>query len=130
MLRNGAISIALFAVVASATAAQWQSIAHSDAFNLSVDRSSIQWSGRVVRVWIKMDYTIPTPMVTDGTVGTKWLGRAIINCSTRQVASESQTGFNNGKTVMSEWGNPGFFVDIMPDTPVETVAGTLCRGGF
>jgi hypothetical protein len=26
-------------------------------------------------------------------------------------------------------GNPSFFIDIMPDTPVETVTGTLCRGG-
>lgn len=127
MLRNGVICVVLFAVAASASAANWLPIDKDGLGMTEIDTSSVQKAGSTVKVWVRRTFNRPSREFEGGPLMTSWIQREIINCSTRQAAFASGMFMNGNIEVQAHvaW-DPNRFTDIPPDTVTDVAATAVC----
>lgn len=80
-------------------------------------------SGPITRVWIKTVYSPPQTFQDVGQYD-QWLGRYEIDCASMRVSSIDSHLSLRGTEVGTSLGTG--YADIVPDTPMETIAAKLC----
>jgi len=123
MLRYGLVWATLTCACTVVHAENWQVVFASPLGKIFVDRSPLRKEPHGLYAWFQSRYF--QAVTADGVTYDTDTVRLVIQCDLWQVGKTSVSKTLHGRTVV-RWQGKSAMTDIIPGTPFESAAKTLC----